>query len=148
MADESDLCSLGASRIYAAHAFERNPASGDPAGWPAEPKPELVKTGALPTDKRILYEDYDDGDSNQVVGLTIRRQPICLAGGLSQTNPVLGLPMDKSAPTGGGYEIVGMLSGKSADAKPMAGSELSQTSRATLPDQRRQTISTWATYAE
>ncbi|HKO95022.1 MAG TPA: hypothetical protein VJU61_27900, partial [Polyangiaceae bacterium] len=146
----TDQCALGRSRIYGVHAFEREPVTGvtDPASWPAVPKPELIATNALPSAPRVPYEDFDQGGTNLLIGLTVKRQPICQSQSLA-LNSIYGKNMSSTPPSGGLYQLSGVLGGGSTGGATKAGSLIGELPfNQSLQDRRNHTVSTWASFAD
>lgn len=141
----ADQCALGQSRIYGAHAFQ----AGNSAGSPPSPEPKLVASGAAPTDPPVLSETLSG--SNLLLGLTVKRQPVCQSQNLYYSAPTgQSVP---TGPSGGGlYELSAVLSGNSSAGQVRGAGDAGSTAVRDLnmslsnPNQTR--MSSWASAVE
>jgi hypothetical protein len=105
----ANQCALGVSRIYGVHAYQNNSTT---TVLSIDPKPELTETNAAPGAAPVVKEIFDPTGSNLLIGLTVKRQPICQTKA-TVINPATGQAVPASAPGGGLYQLAGVLSSAS-----------------------------------
>ncbi|MDB4975761.1 MAG: Type fimbrial biosis protein PilY1, partial [Myxococcaceae bacterium] len=102
-----DLCTVGSSRLVGAHL--RNAAS---ASSPSLPKPMLTpEAGGLPL---VLQYRPSTATGSLLLGLSVARDPVCIAGTVTNNNPLVAGSgrLSPSGATGGGtFQLRTMVAG-------------------------------------
>jgi hypothetical protein len=142
----SNQCALGVSRIYGAHAYLNDSTTTVVS---LAPKPVLVSSTAQPTDPPVLSEVFDPSGTNLLIGLTVKRQPVCQTSA-RLINSATSQSVPASPPGGGTYTLSGVLAGDSHGGE-LKGNN-AQIKELPVGKPLKTTIhtsvSSWATYAD
>jgi type IV pilus assembly protein PilY1 len=143
----TDLCGLGTSRMWGAHAYQPLDVLAPEGQRVATPR--LMRRGAGPADPFVLSEDYNN--NSLILGVTVKQQPIC-----QSSARLLNAATQQSIPTaasgGGAFQLTGVMAGGSSGGLVRGGDTgrgaVVETNPQTIRTMNQSKVTSWASMFE